>query len=162
MFRAASLILALALTSCADAPSPHPPVSSHPCGPTLTSDWFSEPAPRDWTGIELVPVKLVLEVQDTGGTAATLLARVDALLISPAQVQQFTGHPGPIPAPGTSAYLVRAVYPTQGSKVEVGWHEDDLHVFAGGLGCPRFQKRPVIVYLDRLPRNVFVSAMTAL
>ena len=37
-----------------------------------------------------------------------------------------------------------------------------LVVFADGLGCAPFTKRPVVVWLDREPAELFVGAHAAL
>jgi hypothetical protein len=61
-------------------------------------------------------------------------------------------------------YLVRAVFPSPNPSPMLGadWDGDDLYVFAGGLGCLNYTKHPIVVFLDRKPRRVFVTAMSAL
>jgi hypothetical protein len=59
-------------------------------------------------------------------------------------------------------YLVRAVFPSGNPMVGADWDGDDLYVFAGGLGCAAYKKHPVVMFLGRKPKRVFVRAMSAL
>jgi hypothetical protein len=59
-------------------------------------------------------------------------------------------------------YLVRAVFPSSNPQLTVQWSGSDLHVFAAGLGCASFEQRPIIVFLDRKPKVIFVMASAAL
>jgi len=59
-------------------------------------------------------------------------------------------------------YLVRAVYPTRHPTIAVRWYGDHLSVNSGGLGCFPFTNRPIIVLLNRAPKQLFVDAHAAL
>lgn len=160
MARSVSLLVCLALSACAGAmPETN---RAEGCDVPRTNAWLRAPAPMDWTGIELVDVLPVLVVSHDMQAALSQLSVDEAVQITPAQVQRFTGGPAQANPAGTNAYLIRAVFPTPRPGVKVGWYRDDLHVFAGGLGCAPYERRAVIVYLDRSPREVYVSAMSAM
>lgn len=159
MIRVLSAISLFALTACAGGmPDPNEPA----CNLPTTNEWLRNPPPADRAGFASIDASRVRKVSNDLPAAIALLAADDLVQISSTQVGQFTQEPpGEGPA-GSTAYLVRAVYPTPYSVVRVGWLMNDLHVFAGGLGCAPFEKHPIIVYLDRQPESVFVSASSAL
>lgn len=133
------------------------------CDLSTADEWLVSPTDRGWRAAEALDPRLVTMVSlDAATEAAQLLVKADAIPISVDQVLRFGGaEPGDIPA-NTRPYLVRAVFPSPNVRVTVERLGDDLNVFAGGLGCFPYKKRPVIVYLDRAPDRVFVSAAAAL
>lgn len=136
------------------------PSQSQPaCTLPTVNEWLKQAPATDWAGFAELDASLVRQVSNDIPSAVALLANDGAVPLYSEQVQRFAGRPaGDVPS-GTLAYLVRAVFPTGRPRVSVGWY---LHVFAGGLGCARYESRPIIVYLGRRPNNVFVSASAAL
>jgi len=110
----------------------------------------------------LAPPNDLREVSNDVPVAIALLATEEAVKLTSEQVQRFAGEPGHLGGSGTTPYLIRAVYPTASPSISVGWHGNDLYVFAGGLGCAPYEQHPIIVYLDWPPASVFVSASAAL
>lgn len=133
------------------------------CDLSTAHEWLVSPTDGDWRAAGALDPRLVMMVSlDVAAEAAELLVKSDAIPISAAQVLRFVGaEPGDMPA-NMRPYLVRAVFPSPNARVTVERLDDDLNVFAGGLGCFPYKKRPVIVYLDRAPDRVFVSAAAAL
>lgn len=159
MARILSVLAFLVLAVCAGAT---PSQSQPACTLPTVNEWLKQAPATDWAGFAELDASLVRQVSNDIPSAVALLANDGAVPLSSEQVQRFAGRPaGDVPS-GTLAYLVRAVFPTGRPRVSVGWHKNDLHVFAGGLGCARYEKRPIIVYLGRRPDNVFVSASAAL
>lgn len=159
MARIVSVLAFFALTACAGA---IPRQSQSACTLPTTNEWLKQAPATDWARFARVDASLVQQVSNDVPSAVALLANEDAVQLSPEQVQRFAGRPPEDVPSGTAAYLVRAVFPTGRPSVSVGWYQNDLHVFAGGLGCAQYEKRPIIVYLGRHPHNVFVSASAAL
>lgn len=82
-----------------------------------------------------------------------------------AEVVRFTGPVAGVPSEQGGwlrPYLVRAVLPTPNAILDVRWSGTSLHVAANGLGCAAFSNHPIIVYLERKPGDVFVTASAAL
>lgn len=133
------------------------------CELPTAHEWLVSPTGRDWRRAEALDPGLVKMVSlDVAAEAAQLLEKADAVPLSVDQVLRFVGaEPGDMPA-DMRPYLVRAVFPSPNVRVSVERLGDDLNVFAGGLGCFPYKKRPVIVYLDRAPDRIFVSAAAAL
>jgi hypothetical protein len=91
------------------------------------------------------------------------LQRRSVALLTDAEIQKFTGQPSAKASDRRlRAYLVRAVFPTGNPSLDVRWDGRRLDVFARGLGCAPFTKHPIIVFLERPPRQVFVRASAAL
>ena len=85
------------------------------------------------------------------------------VLLSDAEARKFSGEENATGSrPKLRPYLVRAVYPTGNPTLHVAWNGHRLDVFAGGLGCAPFAKHPIVVFLERRPREVFVMASAAL
>lgn len=61
-----------------------------------------------------------------------------------------------------SPWLVRAVYPTPNAFVGASWFGTTLSVTAGGMGCAPFARHPVVIWLDKMPHRVEVTASAAL
>lgn len=131
------------------------------CNRPTTNAWLNAPQ-SDWTGWTDVDASLVQQVSEDLPPAIALLATESAVPLTAEQVRRFTGGSAHLGGSGTTPYLIRAVYPTANPSISVGWHGNDLHVFAGGLGCAPYVERPIIIYLDRSPARVFVSASAAL
>jgi hypothetical protein len=77
------------------------------------------------------------------------------------EMQEFIDLPTS-PSAGLRPYLVRAVFPTANPSLDLRWDGVRLDVFAGGLGCAPYVKHPVVVFLERQPKHVFVMASAAL
>ncbi|MNS43312.1 hypothetical protein D3C72_757100 [compost metagenome] len=152
-FLVASCVLAVCIAT---------PDQSKACNLPATNEWLQRPPPTDGASFKQVDASLVWEVTNDAQGAVAALTTEAVVEISREQVRHFAGEAAGSAAPNGVAYLVRAVFPSRWPSVRVEWSENDLHVFAGGLGCFRYEKHPVIVYLNRRPANVFVSASAAL
>jgi hypothetical protein len=91
-----------------------------------------------------------------------LLNSKSSVLLSDAQVRRFTGKDIPTKSGDWKAFLVRAVFPVANPKLDVLWDGDALEVSAFALGCAQYVKHPVVVFLERAPSQVFVTAGAAL
>jgi hypothetical protein len=95
--------------------------------------------------------------------AIAKLATRSAVPLSIPEFQAFTGSASPTNlGHRLRPYLVRAVFSTTNPQLDVWWDGKTLDVNADGLGCAPFLKHPVVVFLDRQPRQVFVAASAAL
>lgn len=153
---AQAALLPLILASAVHA---QPTAGRFKCDAPTTNEWLLPPAGSGKS--EKVDAALVYPVQKHVERAVGLLDKQSATPLTQAQLAEF----GVDAAPSTSvrrAYLVRAVYPVQRPTLDVSWVSRDLHVFANGLGCAPFVKRPLVIFLDRKPRRVFVTAAAAL
>lgn len=61
----------------------------------------------------------------------------------------------------TRAWLVRGVYRAERASFGALWTGSGLHVLSGGAGCGAYEKHPAVIFLDRPPSVVFVSAFAA-
>lgn len=156
------LIVLSAIVTLMTCTAAMPAGAQERCDHPTTNEWLRASPPADWRGITTVEVSPVLEVEHEIASAVAKLEDVDAIPLTPDEMRQFTGEPAGDPPSGTRPYLVRAVYPTSWPTLHVSWYGNELYVFAGGLGCAPFVKRPIIVYLDRPPHTVFTSARSAL
>ena len=113
--------------------------------------------------VEELPASQVRPVTQHLDEAIEKLERRSVLLLSDAEAARFSGKEN---ATGLRhklrPYLVRAVYPTGNPSLHVTWNGHRLDVFAGGLGCAPFAKHPIVVFLERRPRELFVMASAAL
>lgn len=158
MVRALSIIAIWALAACAGAATD----TQTACNLPTTNAWLRDNRQTDWTGWRDIDASLLQTVSNDIPAAIALLATEGAVQLTAEQVRRFTGEPARLLGSETTPYLIRAVYPTAHPSISVGWHRNDLYVFAGGLGCARYVQHPIIVYLDRTPASVFVSASAAL
>lgn len=158
MVRAFSIITFWALAACAGSASD----SQSACNQPTTNAWLKDNRQNDWTDWTDLDASLVKKVSNDVPAAVALLATEEAFQLTAEQVQRFAGEPAHLGGSGTTPYLIRAVYPTASPSISVGWHGNDLYVFAGGLGCAPYEQHPIIAYLDRHPASVFVSASAAL
>ncbi|MNH49034.1 hypothetical protein D3C73_05970 [compost metagenome] len=149
-FLVASCVLAVCIAT---------PDQCKACNLPATNEWLQRPPPTHGASFKQVDASLVWEVTNDAQGAVAALTTEAVVEISREQVRHFAGEAAGSAAPNGVAYLV---FPSRWPSVRVGWSENDLHVFAGGLGCFRYGKHPVIVYLNRRPANVFVSALAAL
>lgn len=151
--------VALFLLILASAAHAQPASGQFKCDAPTTNKWL---LPLVGSGKnEEVDVALVYPVQKDVERAIGLLDNQSAIPLTPAQLTEF-GVKASSYASARRAYLVRAVYPVPRPKLAVSWVGKDLHVFANGLGCAPFVKRPLVILLDRKPRRVFVTAAAAL
>lgn len=155
-----ALALTFALTACGgSAATPHE--SEFSCNLPTTNEWLKR-EPVDWTELVRIDPSHIRQISNELPSAIRLLEHDSAVQVSAEQVTMFTGVPVSNGPAGTTAYLVRAVFPTARPVISVGWYQADLMVVANGLGCAPYEKHPIIVYLDRRPANVFVGASAAL
>ena len=129
------------------------------CREPTTNAWLRQGPVADPSGFMPIDESQVLNVSAGLEAATTLLMTADAVEITRLQARQFSGQSS---LPGGTPYLVRAVFPNSHPAISVSWRGTDLYVFAGGLGCAPYEKRPIVVFLDRQPTQVFVSAAAAL
>lgn len=137
-----------------------PVLAQERCEAARPDAWFSRPPPpmRDEQPV-LEDAQIVTERE---AVALGRLAAEPAVEISDAEVPRFLGPSVRPERPGLRPYLVRAVLPNPGGGLfRVSWSGDDLHVYSIGLGCPRYIRRAVVVYLDRRPAQVFVAPLIA-
>ena len=134
-------------------------VGQHICREPTTNAWLRQEPVADRSGFTDVDKSQVLDVSADLEAATALLATAGSVEITPQQARQFSGQSS---LPGGRPYLVRAVFPTPHPVVNVNWRGADLYVFAGGLGCAPYEKHPIVVFLDKQPIQVFVSATAAL
>jgi len=132
------------------------------CNLPTTNEWLRDNHQTDRIGWKDIDPSFVQTVSNDIPAATALLATEGAVGLTTEQVRWFAGEPARPLGSETAPYIIRAVYPTAHPSISVGWHRDDLYVFAGGLGCARYVQHPIIVYLDRPPASVFVSASAAL
>lgn len=158
MVRAFLIIAFWALAACAGSAND----SQSTCNQPTTNAWLRDNRQADWTGWTDIDASLVQQVSNDIPAAIALLATESAVQLIAEQVRRFAGEPAQLRGSETTPYLVRAVFPPAHPSISVGWHGNDLYVFAGGLGCAPYVQHPIIVYLDRSPASVFVSASAAL
>jgi hypothetical protein len=139
------------------------------CGPVAAQSECKEPTSNEWlrqapAGKEQpVAGALVRPVTRKLPRAIALLSKESLVRLRDEEVLAFTGVTGASSAKrGSRPYLVRAVYPTGNPQIQVSWSGYNLHVFAEGLGCAPFIKRPIVVFLRRKPKHVFVMASAVL
>lgn len=136
------------------------PLAAHPrCSLSTADDWLTK-GERAGPVLQLSNER-VRAVTQRLSHAIEMLKTRSAVPLGKADVEAFTGEPV---GSGRSLhpYLARAVFPVPGASLDVRWDGFRLDVFAGGLGCAAYAKHPVIVFLERQPRNVIVIASAAL
>ena len=137
-----------------------PASAQYECSISTTNEWLTSgnhPSPETQLSDDRVhPVTQRLP------QAIAKLERRSAVRLSEADTRDFLGASTRTTPRRSRAYLVRAVYPTPYPRFWVKWDGTQLDVFAGGLGCAHFTKHPIIVFLERQPREVYVGASAAL
>lgn len=132
------------------------------CRASMKNEWLRKPAA--WQDGAEVDGSLVRPVKRNISTAVAMLEKRDSVDLTQSNVVKFLG--GADVPPSTDGhlrpYLVRAVFPTPAPTLKVSWSGNDLHVFAGGLGCFVFTKQPIVLFLDREPTSIYVMASAAL
>jgi len=129
------------------------------CKEPTSNEWLKQaPATTKETAI---PEALAQPVTNELTEAVARLSSRDFVRLSQADANRFTGQASPSDGK-RQPYLVRAVFPVGSPSLRISWSGDDLHVFAEGLGCAQFVKHPIVVYLERDPKHVFVMATAAL
>lgn len=149
-------LLPLILASAAHA---QPAAGQFRCDAPTSNEWLLPPPDTDKG--EKVDSGLIYPLQKDVERAIGLLDNQGAIPLTRAQLAEFGVDAAPFSA-ARRAYLVRAVYPVERPRFDVSRVGEDLHVFASGLGCAPFVKRPLVIFLDRKPRRVFVTAAAAL
>lgn len=131
------------------------------CDAPADSDWLKPAAASTERALD---PGLIRPVGRALPRAIALLATRSSVVLTAADVVAMTGVPT-VPPPQDRTlrpYLVRAVFPTDKPVLTVRWSGANLHVAAAGLGCAPFTRHPIIVFLDRAPADVFVTASAAL
>ncbi|WP_375288439.1 hypothetical protein [Sphingomonas sp.] len=132
------------------------------CAFAAANEWLRQPSASDEGSV--VSNILIRPVDRNVAAAEALLDERSILALDPNQVSTFVGDEDihRIASKGSRPYLVRSVFPTPVPKLDVRWSGVDLHVFASGLGCFKYTKRPLVIFLDRKPAKVYVMASAAL
>ena len=149
--------------------------AQYDCTAPATTPWMT-PGGYKAKATDSVPLWLVFHVNEAGRAAA--LARLDrkpAVALSSTAARRLAARSiipetrrangAPFVADwfkGRKPYLVRAVYPSSEPSLSVDWAGDALLVRADGMGCVPFRNEPLIVWLDRAPNGVLVTASAAL
>jgi hypothetical protein len=138
-----------------------PATAQYSCSSPTTNEWLTKgdhPSPEAQLSDERV-----LPVTQRVPEAIAKLESRSAIRLGETEVRHFTEESSArISNHKLRAYLVRAVFPTPHPRFWVKWDGVRLDVFAGGLGCAPFTKHPIIVLLERRPREVYVGASAAL
>jgi hypothetical protein len=138
-----------------------PATAQYSCSIPTTNEWLTKgdhPSPEAQLSDERV-----LPVTQRVPEAIAKLESRSAIRLGETEVRHFTEESSArISNHKLRAYLVRAVFPTPHPRFWVKWDGVRLDVFAGGLGCAPFTKHPIIVLLERRPREVYVGASAAL
>jgi hypothetical protein len=108
-----------------------------------------------------LPEEQVRSVSQELEATIELLASKSSVQLSDAQVLRFTGQKT-IAAGDRHPFLIRAVFPVAKPKLDVFLNGDALEVSASGLGCAPYVMHPIVVFLERAPTQVFVTAAAAL
>jgi hypothetical protein len=129
-----------------DLPTANPWLTSAPEG-------FRDRPPIDSSRIQPVSVREPM---------AEAVARLADRSVSPltrAQAARLTRAPAPVGASAPRPSQVRAVYPGPNPRVVAIWiGRPRLVLSADGMGCARFVKHPLVLWLDRGPARLFVVA----
>jgi hypothetical protein len=137
-----------------------PATAQFTCALPTSSEWLKQ---GDSSGpVKQLGEKRVRPVSAHQAGAVAKLVRRSAVLLTEAEVRKFTGEPSSISDRALRGYLVRAVYPTANPALDVIWDGTRLDVFASGLGCAAYVKHPIVVFIKRPPRRVYVMASAAL
>ena len=151
-----SLVLVASMTATFSAPV----ASQDGCMWPTTNSWLRQ---GSITGDQVeVSHEHVRPVVRNMREAIALLSTRSTVPLTRQQVRQFVGPTAKIGNLRLRPYLVRAVFPSPNPTVGVSWNGGNLFVFAGGLGCAPYVKHPIVVFLDRSPKQVFVRATAAL
>lgn len=130
------------------------------CTEPTTNEWLLQPA----TSIdgETVAASRVRPVVSDLPLAIEALKNQPIILLSAKEAARFAGPDAADKGARLKPYLVRAVFPSSRPRLDVRWSGKDLHISAAGLGCAPFTKHPVVIFLDRKPEKLFVTASAAL
>jgi hypothetical protein len=160
---AAALRIAVVTGAVFAALAATPASAQFKCDAPSHSEWmtpglqWNEKAPQ-------IPRGRIVEIEPAMVTEAVrILDSAKAVPLDQAGVSKFLGK-GHLPPPeaGLSPFLVRAVYPTASPVLSATLLDGVLRISAGGLGCSPFLKHPVVIYLERAPVTIEVSADAAL
>jgi hypothetical protein len=175
---AASAALSLTATSAFAQAPPAPPISmdmlkmlaaaqagvpptadEEACNASAIATWMPRGQSIDWDSLPTTQVDdgLVHAVKADQAGATARLATAEASPVTLAEAARFTGVAAAKLKPAgarLTPYLVRSVYPVPDSTVRVTWYGDYLEVFGIGEGCAPFTNTPVVVFLDRPPKQV--------
>jgi hypothetical protein len=155
----ALLALALAAQVQAADGAAAPPAR---CNIPISDSWLH------WTPgyVETLAIAQTLVAPIRRGLTPAYVALQDRFFVrlSPAEaaIHFGVGKPAIATGKGLRPYLVRAVAPLGQPSFHVGWKGDALFVETFALGCGHFLRHPVIAWLDRPPKQVFVGASGAL
>jgi hypothetical protein len=139
-----------------------PAAAQYGCHEPTSNEWLDQGFYRG-PGAE-VRDDFVQPVTNDLPRAVAMLSSAQFVRLSANDVRRFLGPGFAIPrGRKLEPHLVRAVFPTDRPKLGVSWDNNgNLFVFAGGLGCAPFSKHPIVIFLDREPQRIFVSASAAL
>ena len=137
--------------------------AQYQCNLPTTNEWLRGEVYREGPDSE-IGEDLIFPVSINLPRAIALLKKDSAVAMSVAQARQFAGPDLKLPVNRRlKPYLVRAVFPSGDPTTGLSWGPHSrLRVFAEGLGCNLYVKHPIIVFLDRRPKQVFVVASGAL
>jgi len=129
------------------------------CNASAIASWMPKGQSIDWNSLPTTQIEdnLVHPVKADLGDATARLATAESASVSLADAARFTGVAPAKLKPARAAltpYLVRSVYPVPEATVRVTWYGDYLEVFGIGEGCAPFTNTPVVVFLDRAPKQV--------
>lgn len=135
--------------------------AQYACNAPTTNSWLT-PVDGGQQG-KFLAASCIAVVQTNLEAAVAMLETQSAIPLDNAGVAALTGlQPGDAAQNGLKPFLVRAVYPVRQPRLELRWIGARLDVSASGLGCARFVKHPLVVWLEQLPYEVHVHASAAL
>lgn len=154
------------VSSPAIAQSVNPWVAACEGVPKSNADYsWNKSGPNDWDHPQLEPSRFWL-VSRNRPRAVAMLAKGSFVRLTNKQVHAFLGGRATVndPRRDLMPFLVRAesVEATDASEIAVRWDGKTLHLTGTAMGeCPRVLKQPMIVFLERAPRQVFVDTVGA-
>lgn len=127
--------------------------------PKLPGVLWEKPSPPSSTAPELASDRYWLVTRNQS-SAASKLARRSFIELTKAQVTALLGSQPDVKARHqVRPFLVRAI----GEFPRASWDGRTLHMTGSAMGaCPDVEKRPMIVFLERSPEQVFVDTVGAL
>ena len=133
------------------------------CSASMSDSWLV-PNPPGVEALAFTDTSKPVGVNRNLAEAMLRLAEQSFVPLSEGDVRFFLREEPPpsVKSGGKRPYLVRAVFSIPNPTIGGEWGGQDLFISTFGLGCYPYTKHPVLVYLERVPRRVYVSAMAAL
>jgi hypothetical protein len=154
--RTALLILLLSLTACVGQGG------QFRCDAPTANEWATRAPPGFREAPPIAPGNIQI-VRLNVAEAAAELSTQPVRALTPVEAGRLIGAEAPPGSQGLRPFLVRAVFPVENPILTAAWMEGDrLVVVADGLGCAPYVKRPLVLWLDRVPTGLFVVATAAL